>query len=259
MASSARPKWLVARRSTTRRSRPRSSRSPTCCDSRRRRSGSTSPSTRSLRSAPSCGRRPTPRSPSSSGGVTARTSSSAGSSARCGSSSTKRGEQMVFLRLDDVTGGIDCVVFAAAYAAAAELCATDRIVIVKGRVDHKEGETKLVAQEISAFESVEGQARGPAPDRRDQGAGRDHRRAGDLLRGYPGESPVLVDCVTSQGPLVLRLGPRLTASSRTPTSTPRCERCSASRRSPEPAAQVTALILRKSFAATGRRRTLQGV
>ena len=29
-----------------------------------------------------------------------------------------------------------------------------------------------------------------------------------LLRDYPGESPVLVDCVTSQGPLVLRLGPR---------------------------------------------------
>ena len=28
-----------------------------------------------------------------------------------------------------------------------------------------------------------------------------------LIRGYPGESPVLVDCVTSQGPLVLRLGP----------------------------------------------------
>src|SRR5262249_1410625 len=35
---------------------------------------------------------------------------------------TKRGEQMVFLRLDDVTGGIDVVVFAAAYAAAQQLC-----------------------------------------------------------------------------------------------------------------------------------------
>ena len=36
---------------------------------------------------------------------------------------TKRGEPMVFMRLDDVTGGIDCVVFNSTYAAAAELCA----------------------------------------------------------------------------------------------------------------------------------------
>ena len=28
-----------------------------------------------------------------------------------------------------------------------------------------------------------------------------------LLRGFPGESPVLVDCVTSQGSQLLRLGP----------------------------------------------------
>jgi DNA polymerase III subunit alpha len=120
---------------------------------------------------------------------------------------TKRGEQMVFLRLDDVTGGIDCVVFASAYAAAQELCAADRIVIVKGRVDHKEGETKLIAQELSAFESV--QARREVRLRIDA----TRARAGvvaelaTLIRGYPGESPVLVDCVTSQGPLVLRLGP----------------------------------------------------
>ena len=103
---------------------------------------------------------------------------------------TKRGEQMVFLRLDDVTGGIDCVVFAAAYAAAAELCVADRIVIVKGRVDHKEGETKLIAQEISAFESVAAQARRCA-----SGSTRRRRAAGiigelaTLLRDYPGREP----------------------------------------------------------------------
>ena len=120
---------------------------------------------------------------------------------------TKRGEQMVFLRLDDATGGIDCVVFAAAYAAAGELCSPDRIVVVRGRVDHKEGETKLIAQEISAFESV--------AVKRTVRLRIDATRAqagtiGDLaalLREFPGESPVLVDCVTSNGPLVFRLGP----------------------------------------------------
>ncbi|HUY71483.1 MAG TPA: DNA polymerase III subunit alpha [Gaiellaceae bacterium] len=119
---------------------------------------------------------------------------------------TKRGEQMVFLKLDDVTGGIDIVVFAAAYAASQQLCVEDRIVIVKGRVDHKEGETKLLAQEISAFESVEAKrtvklridaGRAPAGTIRDLKA---------LLGDYPGESPVQVDCVTSKGPVRLQFG-----------------------------------------------------
>jgi DNA polymerase-3 subunit alpha len=121
---------------------------------------------------------------------------------------TKRGEPMVFLRLDDITGGIDCVVFNSTYATASELCRPDRIVIVKGRVDHKEGETKLVAQEVSAFEAV--------ALRREVRLRIDATRAragivselAELFRDYPGESPVLVDCVTSQGSQLLRLGPR---------------------------------------------------
>ena len=121
---------------------------------------------------------------------------------------TKRGEPMVFLRLDDVTGGIDCVVFATTYATASALCVVDRIVIVKGRVDHKEGETKLVAQEVSAFEAVAA--------KREVRLRIDATRAkagiigelAALFRDFPGESPVLVDCVTSQGSQVLRLGPQ---------------------------------------------------
>jgi DNA polymerase-3 subunit alpha len=112
---------------------------------------------------------------------------------------TKRGEPMVFMRLDDVTGGIDCVVFNSTYAAASELCVPDRILIVKGRVDHKEGETKLVAQEVNAFESVAARrdvrlridaTRTPAGVIRELAA---------VIRDFPGESRVLVDCVTSQG------------------------------------------------------------
>src|SRR5918912_2412068 len=68
---------------------------------------------------------------------------------------TKKGEPMVFMRVDDVTGGAEVVVFNSTYAAARELCVTDRVVVVKGRVDHKqEGETKLIAIEVSPFEAV---------------------------------------------------------------------------------------------------------
>ena len=62
---------------------------------------------------------------------------------------------MVFLRLEDVTGGAECVVFNSTYANSHELCVTDRILIVKGRIDHKqEGETKLLAMEVAPFEAV---------------------------------------------------------------------------------------------------------
>jgi DNA polymerase-3 subunit alpha len=121
---------------------------------------------------------------------------------------TKRGEPMVFLRLDDITGGIDCVVFNSTYTNSSELCVVDRILIVKGRVDHKEGETKLVAQELSAFEAVAARrevrlridaTRAQAGIVRDLAA---------LFRDFPGESPVLLDCVTSQGSQLLVLGPQ---------------------------------------------------
>ena len=119
---------------------------------------------------------------------------------------TKRGEQMVFLRLDDVTGGIDCLVFAAIYATARDLCVTDRILIIKGRVDHKEGETKLVAQEVSAFESVAAKREVRLRIDATSAPAGVIRDLASLLRDFPGESPVYVDCVTSQGTQMLRLG-----------------------------------------------------
>src|SRR5215212_10069602 len=57
---------------------------------------------------------------------------------------TKRGEPMVFIALDDPTGGGEVVVFNSTYASARELCVADRILVIKGRIDHKQqGETKL--------------------------------------------------------------------------------------------------------------------
>jgi DNA polymerase-3 subunit alpha len=121
---------------------------------------------------------------------------------------TKRGEPMAFVRLDDVTGGIECVVFNSTYAASSELCVPDRILIVKGRVDHKEGETKLIASEVSAFESVAvGREVRLRIDATQAPAGVVGELA-RLIREFPGESPVLVDCLTSEGTKVLAFGQR---------------------------------------------------
>jgi DNA polymerase III subunit alpha len=121
---------------------------------------------------------------------------------------TKRGDAMVFLRMEDVTGGVETVVFNSTYENARELCVSDRVLIVKGRIDRKEGETKLVALEISAFEAV--------PEMREVRLKIDatQARAGmikelaALIRDFPGESPVYADLITSQGRKVYAFGPQ---------------------------------------------------
>jgi DNA polymerase-3 subunit alpha len=125
---------------------------------------------------------------------------------------TKRGDSMVFMRLDDVTGGTECVVFNSTYEKARELCTVDRILVVKGRVDHKEGETKLIALDLSAFEAV--------PEKREVRLKIDatNTAAGviqelsNLIRDFPGESPVYVDCMTSVGPKTFAFGPQFKVS-----------------------------------------------
>jgi DNA polymerase-3 subunit alpha len=121
---------------------------------------------------------------------------------------TKRGEPMVFLALDDPTGSVEAVVFNSTYAQARELCVADRVLIVKGRVDHKQaGETKLIAMELTPFDAV--------PERREVRFALDARQApagvirelARLVREFPGDSPVFVSLETSEGPKTLALGP----------------------------------------------------
>jgi DNA polymerase III subunit alpha len=73
--------------------------------------------------------------------------------AECKRIRTKNGDPMMFATLDDLEGQVELLVFNSAYAANADKVDVDRIVIVRGRVDHKEaGETKLVAHEVEPFE-----------------------------------------------------------------------------------------------------------
>ncbi|HKP89789.1 MAG TPA: DNA polymerase III subunit alpha [Thermoleophilaceae bacterium] len=66
---------------------------------------------------------------------------------------TKKGDPMLFATLDDLEAQVEMLVFNSAYAANSEKVDVDKVVIVRGRVDHKEqGETKLVAQEVEPFD-----------------------------------------------------------------------------------------------------------
>jgi len=66
---------------------------------------------------------------------------------------TKKGDPMMFATLDDLEGSVEMLVFNSAYAANVDKIDGDRVLIVRGRVDHKEqGETKLVVQDVEVFE-----------------------------------------------------------------------------------------------------------
>jgi DNA polymerase-3 subunit alpha len=66
---------------------------------------------------------------------------------------TKSGNQMMFATLDDVEGQVEMLVFKADQAESASVIAPDSIVLVRGRLDHKDrGETKLVVQDAQRFE-----------------------------------------------------------------------------------------------------------
>ncbi|HET8751472.1 MAG TPA: DNA polymerase III subunit alpha, partial [Gaiellaceae bacterium] len=120
---------------------------------------------------------------------------------------TKKGEPMAFVQLEDVTGSVEVVVFNSTYAAARELLVEDLVLVVKGRVDHKQqGETKLVALEVSRFEAT--------PERREVRLKVDGRVApaglirelGLVVQQFPGDALVYLDVITSYGEKKLELG-----------------------------------------------------
>jgi DNA polymerase-3 subunit alpha len=121
---------------------------------------------------------------------------------------TKKGEPMVFAGLEDVTGSCEIVAFNSVYAQSRDLLLQDRVVIVRGRIDHKQqGETKVIAMEVTAFEAT--------PERKEVRLKVDARVApagvvrelAALVKDFPGEAPVYVDLVTSMGSRLLELGP----------------------------------------------------
>jgi DNA polymerase III subunit alpha len=121
---------------------------------------------------------------------------------------TKRGDPMVFATLDDLTGSAEVVVFNSTYAAARDHLEPDRVLVVKGRVDHKQaGETKVIAIEVTPFEAT--------PVRREIRLRIDARRAHAglirelalLVKDFPGDAPVYLALETSLGEKTLALGP----------------------------------------------------
>jgi DNA polymerase-3 subunit alpha len=65
---------------------------------------------------------------------------------------TRNGDPMMFATLDDLAGAVEMIVFGKAIAEHETVLAVDQVVLVRGRVDHKEaGNTSLVVQSVEPF------------------------------------------------------------------------------------------------------------
>jgi DNA polymerase-3 subunit alpha len=135
---------------------------------------------------------------------------------------TKKGDWMMFATLDDLDGAVEVLVFGKALAAGEEALAPDSVVLVRGRVDHRDREkTCLVAQTIDPFTPGPDELQQAAELKQNQPANpsllrlRLHAAAlpqgvlGELkevLVGFPGDCEVLIELQTSGGARRLRLG-----------------------------------------------------
>jgi DNA polymerase III subunit alpha len=140
---------------------------------------------------------------------------------------TRNGDHMMFATLDDLAGSVELLVFGKALAEHEAVLVADEIVLVKGRVDHKEaGSTCLVVQSAERFApSQEDIERARAKAEAGAAAARAQARpvvlrvnARDLshsalealkhaIEDFPGSAEVLIDLDFPSGPRRrLRLG-----------------------------------------------------
>jgi DNA polymerase-3 subunit alpha len=69
---------------------------------------------------------------------------------------TRNGDPMMFATLDDLEGAVEMIVFGKALAEHEQALAVDTVVLVRGRVDHKEaGKTALIVQSVEEFKPDE--------------------------------------------------------------------------------------------------------
>jgi DNA polymerase-3 subunit alpha len=151
---------------------------------------------------------------------------------------TRNGDHMMFATLDDLEGSVEMLIFGKALAEHEAVLAVDRVVVVRGRVDHKEaGKTCLVVQSAEAFEPTDEElqrAERQAAERAAEAQAKPVRLRVDATRlpasvieelkhvlgNFPGPAEVVLEMDTTAGLRHLRLGDAYRVQ---PTSTLRAE------------------------------------
>jgi len=106
---------------------------------------------------------------------------------------TKRGDQMAVFVLEDLGSAIEVMVFPKTHTEHGHKLADDTVVCVKGRVDKREDEPKLVAMEVDVIDGI-GDGAPPVRVRITEHAVHEGvvSRLKTLLSEHPGESQVFL-------------------------------------------------------------------
>jgi DNA polymerase-3 subunit alpha len=137
---------------------------------------------------------------------------------------TRTGTTMMFATLDDLDGSIEIVVFEKALDAVEKLLAADEIVLVRGRVDHKEaGKSCVIVQDAERFDPTDAEiekAKAQVAKIAAEAVPNDLRRRVDASRlqpaviedlrelfgRYQGDAEFVLEMHTSAGVRCLRFG-----------------------------------------------------
>ena len=121
--------------------------------------------------------------------------------------STKNGNLMAFITLEDLEGTVEIIAFPKVYEKCKEMIKKDEIIITEGHLDVAEGKTKIIAEKISLLKKyVENKRPTPKTEEKNQNLAEElhleintGKNESDLLRklkelfyAYPGKSQVVL-------------------------------------------------------------------
>jgi DNA polymerase III subunit alpha len=119
---------------------------------------------------------------------------------------TRKGELMLILDVEDLEASMEVVVFPAVAEKAGDLVAVDRVLCIKGRVDKRDEQPKLVALELTdpdlAAMDAPVRLRIPAVDCTPKLVG----ELKYVLKEYPGKRPVFLHLLSGERETIMRLG-----------------------------------------------------
>ena len=134
---------------------------------------------------------------------------------------TKKGDPMVFATLEDLDGSVELVIFADTLEQAGSAVEPDAVVLVKGKIDHKEASrTCVVVSSVDRSSPLTPSLPEPSSRRRRWSCLSRSRFVStrdavqldliddlrELLASFPGDAEVVVELALAQGARRLRLG-----------------------------------------------------
>ncbi len=127
---------------------------------------------------------------------------------------TKKGDLMAFVELEDMGASLEVIVFPSLFKKHKDLLDEDKIISVKGRLDKKENESKLIAMELNDIKNGNKKVQSVNVEKillirinSSHCSQANINRLKDILRSNPGQMPVFVELAENDSLTRIKIGP----------------------------------------------------